>query len=320
MYITFLLITTVRFDLSSDMENHIKNLIAPLYSYANLLTLVSPRNSKIGGLKFAFYKCYTFIVLSCLVFSQVLAFNTKILFVYPNENYTAFTMDIISTTCALVVAMVPSLKSVYNVGDYQEFFQIQSDLNKFLRSKNLVNNRSILFYFEIILVHIAYVLFWSYEAYVMVNKLGARVYSSYLIRNICIYECLIIILLVHNYAILFRKYIETINDSLISTNDTKEFRLIFHEKRALVRNEPQKELLMVKNAYCKLNSLFKIFNNIFGWPILLFSCMAIIGLLQAVNSCLSFSKFKPEMYVDRKNPKMEIISVSLSWFVVLMVS
>lgn len=144
--------------------------------------------------------------------------------------------------------------------------------NDYMRQFKITNN----FYIQLSLGHLFFIGCYVYKAYVWTHIHGFRYFSNFGTMVIPMYYCFFSVMLLSNIILAIRCRYRDLNELLnkkVNIHQTDEIQLL-------------KELDLIRQYYRHLGDTVEIFNEIFGWVIVLVVLHAIIEILNCVNLVL----------------------------------
>lgn len=144
--------------------------------------------------------------------------------------------------------------------------------NDYMQQFKLFNN----FYIQLLLGHLFFVGCYCYKAYVWARIVGFKYFSNFGTMAIPMYYCFFSVMLLSNIILSLRcRY--------------KDLNLMLNKKVAIHQsdeNQLLKDLELVRKYYRHLGDTVEVFNDIFGWVIVLIVLHSIIEILNCVNLVL----------------------------------
>ena len=151
------------------------------------------------------------------------------------------------------------------------------------------------FIFEIVFGHVYIISYFTYDFYFWINTIGISLYSTYFIRSLQDYLGFLIVLLLRHYALPLKYRFEVLNRHL-----KNNVIVVTIDKRN--RKGAKTELETTSKIYTMLCRQVDIFNEVFGYAILLLTLNYMCQLLNSFAICIVYFFDKNDTMNGRSLP------------------
>lgn len=235
---------------------------------------------------------------SFLITTYILSLVGNINGNYPLMSIPQMFVDIISSLMRIILAVTIVILSQFHYAEWRDMFILLQEVTVNIDCKEpcaQTNVRKITI--EIILIHIAVLLKFTWNCVVWTCNVGFQLYSYYIFRDIAeYYSSVCVFLLVHLILVIKHRYKYLNNKLKVSITDWKykNIKTIsawseINCTRSMLEYEDGLRKLHIN--YRKLGKVVEIISKIFGYQILLLLATSVVIFLEALQVGLSRPNF-----------------------------